>query len=70
MRHGDLTPDPLEESIERVLKDQERFGFEGVDRRIQEKKLEWMAQNWPKTEVDGWAIRDHLHMVEPDGDRG
>jgi hypothetical protein len=44
----------------------EVFGFEGVDQRIGEEELEWMAASWPKLRVLRGLQEDTLPRIRPD----
>ncbi|KAF9137756.1 hypothetical protein BGX30_009921 [Mortierella sp. GBA39] len=44
----------------------EVFGFEGVDHRIAEAELEWMASAWPKLKVMRGLQEDTLPRIRPD----
>ncbi|KAG0280239.1 hypothetical protein BGZ95_010838 [Linnemannia exigua] len=67
---GDPTPDTLEltlaTGLDRLsaLTRLEIFGFEGVNHRIGEQELEWMATHWPKLKVLRGLHKDDLPNVE------
>lgn len=44
----------------------EVFGFEGVDQRIGEDEVEWMAASWPKLRVLRGLQEDTLPRIRPD----
>lgn len=44
----------------------EVFGFDGVDHRISEAELEWMAGAWPKLKVMRGLQEDTLPRIRPD----
>ncbi|KAG0293264.1 hypothetical protein BGZ96_003083 [Linnemannia gamsii] len=49
-----------------TLANLEVFGFEGVDQRIGEEEVEWMAASWPKLRVLRGLQEDTLPRIRPD----